>query len=159
MDRAIVTSKPVRVALYVRISPADKDQNPDTQLLPLREVALAQGWQTTEYVDYARANDVTGRTAWTAIMDAAAKRTLDLIIVWRLNRAFRSVAHARATVRHLERWGVGLRSYMEPWLDTVAVAPRERHRMKRRHTLKPFLHRPRKVRRKEPRWLHPLLFD
>jgi DNA invertase Pin-like site-specific DNA recombinase len=115
--------RPARVALYARVSTADKDQNPETQLLPLREFAAAQGWQTTEYVDYASAGDLKGRTAWTAMMDAAAKRKLDLVVVWKLDRAFRSVAHASATVSHLRRWGVGLRSYMEQWLDTSGTNP------------------------------------
>ncbi len=34
----------MRVALYARVSTADKEQNPDTQLLPLREFVTAQGW-------------------------------------------------------------------------------------------------------------------
>jgi DNA invertase Pin-like site-specific DNA recombinase len=123
MDTDTKTRKPTRVALYARVSTADKDQNPETQLLPLREFAQANGWHVTEYVDYASAGDLRGRTAWTAMMDAAAKRQLDLIVVWKLDRAFRSVAHASATVGHLRRWGVGLRSYMEQWLDTSGTNP------------------------------------
>jgi DNA invertase Pin-like site-specific DNA recombinase len=59
----------------------------------------------------------------TPMMDAASKRKLDLIVVWELDRAFRSVAHASATVSDLRRWGGGLRSYMEQWLDTSGTNP------------------------------------
>jgi putative DNA-invertase from lambdoid prophage Rac len=53
----------------------------------------------------------------------AARRKLDLIVVWKLDRAFRSVAHMANTVEQLRRWGVGLRSYSEPWLDTSGASP------------------------------------
>ncbi|HLJ58380.1 MAG TPA: recombinase family protein [bacterium] len=53
----------------------------------------------------------------------AAKRRLDVILVWKLDRAFRSVAHMASTVEQLRRWGVGLRSYSEPWLDTSGSSP------------------------------------
>jgi DNA invertase Pin-like site-specific DNA recombinase len=47
-----------RVALYARVSTRDKDQNSETQLLPLREFARAQGWDVAgEFVDYASATD------------------------------------------------------------------------------------------------------
>lgn len=46
----------MRVALYARVSTADRDQDPETQLLPLREFARAQGWQAAgEFVDRASA--------------------------------------------------------------------------------------------------------
>jgi hypothetical protein len=33
------------------------------------------------------------------------------------------VAHASSTLDQLRRWGVGLRSYSEPWLDTSGTSP------------------------------------
>ena len=48
----------MRVAIYARVSTSDKDQEPETQLLPLREFCAAQGWTlVAEYVDRAPAND------------------------------------------------------------------------------------------------------
>src|SRR5579864_2262153 len=114
----------MRVALYARVSTSDKDQNPDTQLLPLREFAAAQGWRVVgEFTDHASATDLRGRTAWRDLLAQTARRKLDLIVVWKLDRAFRSVAHMATTVEHLRRWGVGLRSYSEPWLDTSGMSP------------------------------------
>ena len=114
----------MRIAIYARVSTTDKEQNPDTQLLPLREFVTAQGWQVIgEHVDHAPANDLRGRTAWRALLDLAAKRRVDVILVWKLDRAFRSVAHMAQTVEQFRRWGVGLRSYSEPWLDTSGTSP------------------------------------
>jgi DNA invertase Pin-like site-specific DNA recombinase len=114
----------MRVGIYARVSTQDKDQNPETQLLPLREFCLAQGWQIAgEFVDQASAADLRGRVQWRALLDAAGRRKLDAILVWKLDRAFRSVAHMAQTTEQLRRWGVGLRSYSEPWLDTSGTSP------------------------------------
>ncbi len=111
----------MRVAIYARISTTDKDQNPETQLLPLREFAVAQGWMIVgEFTDRAPATDLRARTAWRDLLDRAARRRIDLVLVWRIDRAFRSVLDAATTLERLRTWGVGLRSYTEPWLDTTS---------------------------------------
>jgi putative DNA-invertase from lambdoid prophage Rac len=93
-------------------------------LLPLREFAAAQGWDVVgEFIDYAPATDLRGRKQWRALLDQAGKRKLGLIVVWKLDRAFRSVLDAANTVDQLRRWGCGLRSYSEPWLDTSGTSP------------------------------------
>lgn len=111
----------MRVALYLRVSTDDRGQNLDTQRLPLRDFCAAQGWSdVTEYADEASAADLRGRTAWRRLLHDAAKRKVDLILVWRLDRAFRSVREAANTLEDLRHWKVGIRSYQEPWLDTTS---------------------------------------
>jgi len=110
----------MRVALYARVSTRDKDQNPETQLLPLRDYATTRADDTvTEYVDTASATDLKHRTAWQRLLDDARHRKIDVVIVWRMDRAFRSVLHAAQTLEALKGWGVGLKSYQEAWLDTT----------------------------------------
>ncbi len=110
-----------RAALYARVSTADKGQDPETQLVPLREFAAAQGWVIAgEWVDLASAADLNARSAWRELLDACARRRVDLVVLWRMDRAFRSVLHAANTLERLRGWGVGLRSYSEPWLDTTS---------------------------------------
>jgi DNA invertase Pin-like site-specific DNA recombinase len=111
----------VRVAMYARVSTSDKDQNPDTQLVPLREFVGSQGWTIVgEFVDHASATDLRGRAQWQAVINAASKRKIDLVLIWKLDRAFRSVLHASTTLGDFRRWGVSLRSYTEPWADTTS---------------------------------------
>jgi putative DNA-invertase from lambdoid prophage Rac len=111
----------MKVAIYARVSTSDKEQNPDTQLLPLREFVKNQGWDIfLEYVDQAPATDLLHRTAWRKLLDDASKRKFDLLLVWRMDRAFRSVLDAATTLERLRGWKVGLRSYTEPWLDTTS---------------------------------------
>jgi DNA invertase Pin-like site-specific DNA recombinase len=110
-----------KAGIYARVSTSDKDQNPDTQLGPLREFAASQGWTISgEFVDHASATDLRGRSQWQAVIDAASKRKIDLVLIWKLDRAFRSVLHASTTLEEFRRWGVSLRSYTEPWADTAS---------------------------------------
>jgi putative DNA-invertase from lambdoid prophage Rac len=111
----------MKVGIYVRVSTSDKDQNPLTQLMPLREFVNVQGWQVfSEYEDQASATDLAHRTQWRLLLEDASKRRFDLLLVWRMDRAFRSVLDAATTLERLRTWGIGLRSYSEPWLDTTS---------------------------------------
>lgn len=111
----------MKVGIYTRVSTSDKDQNMDTQLLPLRDFAEKQGWEIyKEYRDQASAIDIVHRTAWRDLLTDAGKRKFDILLVWRMDRAFRSVLDTATTLERLRTWGIGLRSYSEPWLDTTS---------------------------------------
>jgi DNA invertase Pin-like site-specific DNA recombinase len=111
----------MRAALYGRVSTSDKNQDPETQLIPMREFVVAQGWDAQgEYVDHAPATDLVHRTAWRDLLDQASRRRFDVLLVWKMDRAFRSVLDAATTLERLRSWGVGLRSFTEPWLDTTS---------------------------------------
>lgn len=66
------------------------------------------------------ATDIVHRTQWRELLEDASKRRFDLLLVWRMDRAFRSVLDAATTLERFRAWGVGLRSYTEPWLDTTS---------------------------------------
>jgi len=71
--------KDLPVAIYARVSTDDKDQNPDTQLLPLREFCKLKGWTVyDEYVDHASARDLRGRKEWRRMVNDAQKRKVSL---------------------------------------------------------------------------------
>ncbi len=109
------------VAIYARVSTADKDQNLETQLGPLRTFCVEQGMDVYgEYTDSASATNLARRTAWHRLLTDASHHKFDLVLVWRIDRAFRSVLDAAQTLDRLRGWGVGLRSYQEPWLDTTS---------------------------------------
>ncbi|HZA22599.1 MAG TPA: recombinase family protein [Dehalococcoidia bacterium] len=111
----------MRIAIYARVSTSDKDQDPQTQLLQLREFISAQDWTVYgEFVDFAPATDLLHRVQWRQLLDDASKRRFDLLLVWRMDRAFRSVLDAATTLERLRTWHVGLRSFSEPWLDTTS---------------------------------------
>jgi DNA invertase Pin-like site-specific DNA recombinase len=113
-----------RVALYARVSTRDKDQNPEVQLVPLRGYVAARGWEAVEYVDHAPAGDLAHRTAWRQLLKDAARRRFDLLLVWKLDRAFRSTLDALSTLRELEHRAVGFSSLTQPELDTTSPTGR-----------------------------------
>jgi DNA invertase Pin-like site-specific DNA recombinase len=108
----------MRIALYVRVS--KKDLNADNQLHDLRTFAATQGWEiVTEYIETVTGSGLKERKQFDRMMLEASQRKFDLLLFWRLDRLTRE--GISATLRYLESlksWGVGWRSYMEPWLDT-----------------------------------------
>jgi len=52
MNTTEFTNNNSRVAIYARVSTADKGQDPELQLVPLRDYCKARGWTViNEYVD------------------------------------------------------------------------------------------------------------
>lgn len=112
----------MKAALYARVSTADKDQNPEVQLEKLRDYCKEQGLEIyKEYIDKASAADLVNRKEWSALMKAAAARRIRVLLVWRIDRAFRSVVHAANTLETLRGYGVGFHSLMEPVIDTTTA--------------------------------------
>src|SRR5918999_773597 len=112
----------MKIALYARVSTSDKDQDPETQLLPLRDFCTAQGWEVyREYVDQAPANDLAHRTQWRQLLDDAAKRRFTAVLVFKLDCAFWSVRHMHDTLAAWELVGVSFQSYRERFDTSTAL--------------------------------------
>ncbi len=112
----------MKVALYARVSTSDKDQDPETQLMPMRDFVEAQGWETYHmYVDIAPANDLAHRIAWRQMLDDAGKRRFTTVLVFKLDRAFRSVKHMHDTLAAWELVGVSFKSLREQFDTSTAL--------------------------------------
>lgn len=112
----------MKAAVYARVSTNDKDQDPETQLMALRDFAKAQGWDVfREYVDHAPANDPGHRTAWRQLLDDGDKRRFAAVLVFKLDRAFRSVKHMHDTLAVWEAQGVGFVSAREGFDTRTAL--------------------------------------
>lgn len=110
----------MRVALYARVSTRDKDQNPETQLLALRQYAANHGWVvTTEYVDQASAADLRGRARWRELIEQVRPHHFDAVMVLRLDRAFRSSKETYDTLSYFSDHKVGFVSITQP-IDTTS---------------------------------------
>ncbi|NMP23736.1 recombinase family protein [Sulfobacillus sp. DSM 109850] len=111
------------MALYARVSTRDKDQNPETQLMRLRDFTAGHSdWHITkEYVDIASANDLGHRTAWKALTDDAIKHKFDAVLVFKLDRAFRSVRHMHDTLAVWDPLHIGFLSAQEGFDTTTAL--------------------------------------
>ena len=112
----------MKVALYARVSTIDKDQDPETQLMPLREFAEAKGWEThQEYVDRASASDLYHRVQWRRLLDDAARKRFKAVVVFKLDRAFRSVKDMHDTLGAWELVGVGFQSMREQFDTSTPI--------------------------------------
>src|ERR671922_2462961 len=107
-----------RVAIYARVSTIDKGQDPETQLLVLRDYAARRGLVPAgEYVDYAsgRRDD---RPQYQALLAAARQRRIDVVLVWRYDRFARSTQALVHALNEFHRLGVDFISYQEN-IDTT----------------------------------------
>jgi DNA invertase Pin-like site-specific DNA recombinase len=108
----------MRVALYSRVSTKDKEQTPETQLYTLREYVKGRGWQVVrEYVDQASATNLRERTAWRGLLDHVRKGGVDLVLVTKLDRAFRSSKDTYDNLAYLDEHKVGFIAITQP-IDT-----------------------------------------
>ena len=90
-----------RVALYARVSTLN-GQNPDMQLSELREYALRRGWTVSgEYVDLGVSGSRSSRPELNRMLKDAHARSVDGILVWKLDRLGRSLKHLVTTIEDL----------------------------------------------------------
>lgn len=98
---------PPRAALYSRVSTTE--QNPEAQLGPLREYAKARGFEVVgEFVDHGISGAKNSRPALDAMLTAARRRDLDVIVIAKLDRLARSVRHLVTVASELDVLGVDL---------------------------------------------------
>ena len=104
----------VRAALYARCSTLDKGQDPELQLVPLREYCQRRGLIIAgEYVDNGVSGTKDHRPQLDRLLDAARKRQIDLIIVWKLDRFGRSLKQLVIALEEISNLGVGFISYQD----------------------------------------------
>lgn len=109
---------PLRVALYARVSTRNNGQNPETQLIPLRQYATARGFQIAgEYVDVgvSGAKDQRPRLNW--LMVDARQRKFDVVVVARFDRFARSTRHLVLALEEFNALGIDFISLSES-IDT-----------------------------------------
>jgi len=113
----------ISVAIYSRVSTDNQDAT--NQRAQLRDFAQKHGWIIyEEYIDEAVSGSRSGasRPAFSRMMQDASQRKFDLLLFWSLDRLSRE--GVSATLDYLNRlssWGVGFRSYSEPYLDSLGV--------------------------------------
>ena len=110
-----------RAGLYARVSTNDQ-QTLAMQNRAMREYAARRGWTIALQVREVNSGAVK-REAREKIPEAARRREIDVVLVWRLDRWGRSVTDLMATLQELEHLGVGFVSLTEA-LDLTTPAGR-----------------------------------
>jgi hypothetical protein len=110
-----------RAGLYARVSTNDQQTLP-MQSRAMREYAARRGWTIAVNVREV-GSGATKREAREKLLEAARRREIDVVLVWRLDRWGRSVTDLLATLQELEHLGVGFVSLTEA-LDLTTPAGR-----------------------------------
>src|SRR6516164_9184008 len=110
-----------RAGLYARVSTNDQQTIP-LQMRALREYAARRGWSIALQVKEV-GSGASVRQLREQLLEAARRREIDVVLVWRLDRWGRSVADLLATLQELEHLGVGFVSLTEA-LDLTTPAGR-----------------------------------
>jgi DNA invertase Pin-like site-specific DNA recombinase len=105
------SAKMFRAALYSRVSTNDQ-HTLSMQNRHMREYAARRGWSIAMQVREV-ASGSARREAREKLLDAARRREIDIVVVWRLDRWGRSVTDLLATLQELEHLGVGFVSLTE----------------------------------------------
>lgn len=110
MTRSSATK--LRAGIYARVSTAD--QSPTMQVEALREYCARRGLVVVdEFIDKAVSGTRERRPALDRLMDAARKRKLDIVVVYKFDRFARSVRHLVNALHEFEELGVQFCSYTE----------------------------------------------
>ena len=110
-----------RAGLYARVSTNDQQTLP-MQNRAMREYAARRGWTIALQVREV-GSGAAKREAREKLLEAARRREIDVVLVWRLDRWGRSVTDLLATLQELEHLGVGFVSLTEA-LDLTTPAGR-----------------------------------
>src|SRR5262245_57177765 len=105
-------------ALYARVSTRNNGQNPETQLLPLREYAKNRGLTIVEeYVDHGISGAKERRPRLDALMAAARQGQFNTVVVWKFDRFARSTRHLVQALEEFQSLGIHFVSLTES-IDT-----------------------------------------
>ena len=110
-----------RAGLYARVSTNDQ-QTVHLQIRALREYTVRRGWTIALQVKEV-GSGASQRQLREKLLEAARRREIDVVLVWRLDRWGRSVADLLATLQELQHLGVGFVSLTEA-LDLTTPAGR-----------------------------------
>jgi DNA invertase Pin-like site-specific DNA recombinase len=109
------------VGLYARVSTHDQRTIP-LQTRAMRDYSTRRGWRIALQVKEI-GSGASQRERREQLLEAARRREIDVVLVWRLDRWGRSVTDLLTTLQELEHLGVGFVSLTEA-LDLTTPAGR-----------------------------------
>lgn len=113
-----------RVGIYLRVS--TKDQTTENQLRELRQVAERAGWEVVETFEDAGVSGAKGRDkrpGYDALLKAVARREVELVAAWSVDRLGRSMQDLVAFLEDLRSHGADLYLHQQA-LDTTTPSGR-----------------------------------
>ncbi len=117
----------MRAAIYARVS--TDDQNPENQIAELRSYAEARKFTVVGvYEDVVTTNMERRKSRrcklkYNYLMEDAAKRAFDVVLVWKYDRFARSVVHLAQALKYFDSLGIAFVSASQS-LDTSTASGR-----------------------------------
>jgi DNA invertase Pin-like site-specific DNA recombinase len=108
--------KPVRVAIYARVSTGE--QSCESQLHALRQAAERHGWEIVQELKDEGFSGATGRDkrpAYDALLKGIARRDFDKVAIFNIDRLARSMTELLKVLEELKAKRVGL------YIDQLAI--------------------------------------
>lgn len=118
----------MRVFLYARDSMdeigTEREQNPELQLFPMREECQRRSWNIEgEFIDRISGGELL-RDQFHKMLQAAARKECDLVMVWKADRFCRfKPSEAIVVLYELESYGIAFYSLTEPYMSTLPENP------------------------------------
>jgi DNA invertase Pin-like site-specific DNA recombinase len=120
--------KPTIAALYSRVSTNDKGQDLTLQSDALREYCARHGYSVVEYSD--EISSAKARPGLARLLQDARLHNFDVLLVWKLDRLFRSMIDCVTTLDQLSRWGIRFVSLQDGLeIDPIQQTPLQRFQM------------------------------
>lgn len=103
-----------RVLLYARVSTSHREQKPEVQLYEMRKFCEARGWEVVEeIVDHGYRGATDNRPGLKQLYKLVRGRKVDVIVVAKLDRLFRSLKHIVLSLQEFSDLGVDFVSLRE----------------------------------------------
>jgi Site-specific recombinases, DNA invertase Pin homologs len=97
----------MKALIYARVSTSHHNQNPQVQIEEMRRACKAREWSVTEeIVDHGYSGSTDNRPGLKRLMALVRAREVDVIVVVKMDRLFRSLKHLVSTLEEFEKIGV-----------------------------------------------------
>lgn len=97
----------MKVATYSRVSTSHHNQNPEVQVHELRRYCEARGWTIDhEIVDHGFSGGTDVRPGLKQLLTLVRERKIDVVVVVKMDRLFRSLKHLVTTLEEWQALGV-----------------------------------------------------
>lgn len=97
----------MRAVTYSRVSTSHHDQNPEVQKLALQDFCAARGWDIFEEItDHGYSGGTDKRPGLIKLMTLVRSRKVDVVVVTKMDRIFRSLKHLVGLLDEFETLGV-----------------------------------------------------
>jgi DNA invertase Pin-like site-specific DNA recombinase len=104
-----------RVGIYLRVSTTD--QSTEIQIKDLMSYSELRGWKVSGVFEDKMTGTHINRPNFKLLMDQCRQRQIDIVLVYKLDRAFRSLRDTVNTLHELGELGVEFISLRDPGLD------------------------------------------